>query len=268
MLVAAQPLAAQSIVLKDGTSVPAKNLRRDGTILMNTLAPTAPGAPSGEIGYPLVNVARLDWPEPPPLRAAGDLINAGKMTEALAAIEPVVALFAPLRDVPGNWWAAAALVKATALVGSRREPEARALWQAVADASPTLDAHAAELARLRLAAARPAPGQEAAAVRACEALIKSSGNRETVAEAWYWKGRSHLQRGEFEPALLAYLRLPTLYTDQTDLLPGALLGCARAYTGMGDTERAKRTLRELVADHPAAPEAALARAELPALEKK
>ncbi len=262
------PLRAQSIILKDGATIPAKNPRRDGTVLMNTLAPAAPGAPSGEIGYPLANVARLDWPEPPEIRAANDLLAGGKTAEALTRIEPVVTLFAPLRDIAGNWWAAAALVKANALAASRREAEARTLLQAVADAPP-LDPHATELARLRLVTAHPSPDQEeVAALRACEALIKTSGNREAVAEAWLLKGRAHLGRKEYEPALLAYLRLPTLYTEQARLLPGALLGSARAYAGMGDTERARRAFRELIADHPTAPESGAAKAELPALEKK
>ena len=266
LLLAASALAvapgayAQSLVLRDGTNVPVARLRRDGQTIMNAVS-------AGEVGYPVANIARLDFPEPPQIAAAGELLAQGKVAEANKELDPIVNFYAPLRDIPGNYWVAAARLKANALLELRREADARALLAQLA--AQTLDKPAADLARLRLVAGFPVPpGQEGPALAACDAIITagSSTPRDVDAEAWLLKGKLLLGRKEYQPALLAYLHLPTLYYDQRRLLPAALLGSARAYLGLKDEPRARRAFADLQTEFPGTAENAAAKTELQALD--
>lgn len=261
-LVAAHPtpvVRAQTIVLRDGTSVPVNKLRREGQTLMNAVS-------AGEVGYPVANIARIEFPEPPLLESAADNIAQGKLDAAIRDLGVVTSTFAPLKDIPGNWWTPAALMKTSVLLSLNRLPEAKTLLTQIAE-SP-LDKPAAELAKLRLVAAFPVPaGGEDRALQACDAVLRATDTpRELDAEAWLLKGRLLLGRKEFEPALLAYLHLPALYYEQKRLQPAALLGSGRAYVGMKDEDRARRTFQELIAAHPAAPEAASAKTEIQTLD--
>lgn len=251
---------AQSLVLRDGTNVPVSRLRREGQTIMNSVA-------AGEVGYPVANIARLEFPEPAQLAAAGELLTQGKAAEASKDLDPIIAFYGPLRDIPGSHWLAAARLKANALVELGREAEARAILSQLA--AQTLDKPAADLARLRLVAGFPVPaGQEDKALAACDAILNAgeSTPRDVDAEAWLLKGKLLLGRREFQPALLAYLHLPTLYYDQRRLQPAALLGSGRAYVGMKDEERARRAFADLQADFPGSPENAAGKAEVQALE--
>ena len=83
MLSAAPLASAQTFFMKDGREIVAKGLRRQGDTLMATipLPPTQEGqAPqTGEFGYPIAQVSRIDFPEPPQLKIATDLIGAGRI---------------------------------------------------------------------------------------------------------------------------------------------------------------------------------------------
>lgn len=254
--------SAQTILLRDGTSVPVTRLRREGQTVMNTVS-------AGEVGYPVANIARLDFPEPSQLAAAGELLAQGKAAEASRELDPVVNFYGPLRDIPGNYWVAAARLKANALTELGRDTEAKALLTQLA--AQTLDRPAADLARLRLLAGFPVPpGQEDKALAACDAILNAGGGantpRDIDAEAWVLKGKLLLGRKEFQPALLAYLHLPTLYHDQRRLLPAALLGSGRAYVGLKDEDRARRAFADLQTDFPGTAENAAAKSELQALD--
>lgn len=254
------PSSAQSLVLRDGTNVPVTRLRREGQTLMSSVA-------AGEVGYPVANIARLEFPEPPQIAAASELITQGKLAEAGKDLDPVLAFYAPIRDIPGNYWLAAARLKVNVLLELGREAEAKALLALLA--AQALDRPAADLARLRLVAGFPVPpGQEDKALAACDAILNGgeSTPRDVDAEAWLLKGKLLLGRREFQPALLAYLHLPTLYYDQRRLQPAALLGSGRAYVGLKDEERARRAFADLQKEFPAAPETTAAKAELQALD--
>ena len=93
----AAPLSAQNILMKDGRTIIAKSLRRQGDLIMATveITPATTGdkpapAQTGEVGYALAQINRLDFPEPAQMRTVPELILAGRMPEALAQIEPVV----------------------------------------------------------------------------------------------------------------------------------------------------------------------------------
>src|SRR5205823_9052895 len=86
-------------------------------------------------------------------------------------------------------------------------------------------------------------------------VIKDSKSPETLAVAWVNKGHALFASQQFEPALLAYLRVPAFYPEQKLILPQALLGAGRAFAGIGDGQKARETLNELLSGFPASPEA-------------
>ena len=87
-------------------SLPRKGLRRQGDQILATveIAPAEQGKPAqvGELGYAVSQIAKIDFPEPPILRAAPDLIASGKAADALTQLEPVVKYYEPFRDAPGK----------------------------------------------------------------------------------------------------------------------------------------------------------------------
>ena len=82
------------------------------------------GASSGEVGYQASTIAKIDFPEPPQLKTTAAFLSQGQPEKALADIEPVVKYYEPFRDIPGNWWAQAALLKVSALSGMQLDKEA------------------------------------------------------------------------------------------------------------------------------------------------
>ena len=53
--------------------------------------------------------------------------------------------------------------------------------------------------------------------------------------------------GQWDGAVLAYLHVPVFYEDEKLWMPQALLGSARAFRGLEDLDRAKKSLNDLTA---------------------
>lgn len=263
-LIIACPLAgAQTILLKDGKSVVATKLRRSEG---NVMATVQVGTGTGEIGYAVATIAKIDFPEPSQLKTAADLMAQGKAKDALFQIEPLVVYYAPFRDVPGNWWTPAVRVKLEALVALKRDADAAALVDDIV--KNAADPEAARAARVLVAASQARKGQYEKAISTCDDVIKSGNDPGTLAQAWVTKGRSHLALKDWDSALLAYLHVPVFYPEQTRLLPQVLLGSAKAYKGMEDLPNAEKTLNELVAQYPASAEATEAKNDLKKLNSQ
>ncbi|XHR27270.1 MAG: tol-pal system YbgF family protein [Chthoniobacteraceae bacterium] len=261
VLFAADPV---NIVLKDGQTVSASELHRDGktviaTVVLPASAQNAPAAPA-KIGYPASSIASIAFPAPPGIAAAAKSLNEGNAAEALARIEPVAAYQDTFRDIAGNWWARAAVVKIKTLLALNRDAEAEALMEKLIQAKE--DPENILQARLQLASVWGRKGKNSEALNAIEAVIQQSTDEGTRAEAWLRKGEILLNRKQYEPALLACLHLPVYFSNQRAFAPAALLGSARAYAGLKDTASARDALDAVILRYPASPEAALAKVEL------
>src|SRR6476659_6415232 len=81
---------AQSITLKSGQTVDTLGVRRDRDIVM---AKVQVGTGSGEVGYTVAQIAKIDFPEPRGLKVAADLLGQRQPETALAEIEPVIAYY-------------------------------------------------------------------------------------------------------------------------------------------------------------------------------
>jgi TolA-binding protein len=249
--------AGVDVILKDGRQISGTAFRLDGNTLMVT---SAVDKTTGEFGYPLPTVAEVDFPQPPQLAAATDLLAQQKAAEALAKIDPIVAYYEPLRKVPGNLWLPAALIKSDALALLKRDGELAPLLDEIArlPANPA----AAEAVQLRTAENLVRHGDPGKAEPAFDALIGTSTDNDVLARAWVGKGAALAAHGDFDGALLAYLRVPVLYPQDRGMLPGALLGAGRAFAGLENKDLARQAFQKIVSTYPLTSEAALAKAEL------
>ena len=250
-------LPAQTITLQTGQKIETQGVRRDGDMVMGKVQV---GSGSGEVGYHLAQIAKVDFPEPAALKTASDLLVQGQPDKALAQIDPVIAYYSPFKDVPGNWWAQAALIKVSVLAAQQHEKEAEALASEIEKSAK--DPDMARAAQLRLVGSLIKGNETEKAITICDATIKSSTDPATLANAWTAKGDALLAQKDWDDAVLAYLHVPVFYPDEKIFQPQALLGSARALRRLNDTDRAKRTLNELLTAFPQSAEATAAQAEL------
>jgi tetratricopeptide (TPR) repeat protein len=259
---------AQGILLKDGHTITAKSLRRQGDLIMATEdIPGAAGHPgtTGEVGYPVNKINKIDFPEPAQLRAATELLTAGRAAEAQAQLDVALRYYEGFRDARGSWWADLALLKTTALINQGREQEAESLVDQIARLAG--DPETVRAARVQMAAGLTRRGEHLRALELCDSVIKESTKPGTLAAAAISKGECHLALKQWEPALLAFLQIPVFHPDAKVLRPPSMLGTGRAYFGIADLKRAKETFSELIKTFAATPEAAAAKTELDKIAK-
>jgi tetratricopeptide (TPR) repeat protein len=252
---------AQTITLKTGQKVETLGVRRDGAIIMGKVQV---GSGEGEVGYNVAQIANIDFPEPRGIKAASDLLAQNQAQKALAEIEPVIAYYDGFREVPGTWWPQAALIKVSALTALKRDKEAELLAQTIEKSST--DPDTTRLVRVNLSSGLIRRGEFEKAIDYCDRAIKESTDPHVLGEAWLHKGDAYAGMKQWDDALLAYLHIPVFYSDETALVPPALLGSARAYRRIDDPTRAKKTFNDLVSSYPTSPEAALAATELRKLQ--
>ena len=257
-----QSLQGQTITLKSGQTVETKGLRREGELIMGKIEVAGR---AGEIGHQVSTVAKIAFPEPRGIKSAADLLSEGQAEKALAEIEPVVAYYTPFRDIPGAWWAPAAVIKVSALAALQRDAEAEPLAREIQKVAP--DPETARAANLRIAAALVRKQEYDKAAQICDAAIKESARPDVLADAWVTKGNLLLAQKRWDAALLAFLRVPVFYRDQKLFMPPALLGSGRAYRRLEDLDRAKRSFNDVAEAFPRSAEAAIARGELQKLPK-
>jgi tetratricopeptide (TPR) repeat protein len=253
---------AQDLVLKTGQTIQTKGVRRSGDMVMGSVQV---GQSRGEVGYQASTIARINFPEPPQLKTTAALLSQGAPAKALADIGPVVKYYQPFRDLPGNYWAQAALLEVSALVGMQLDKEAEALGEQIRKNST--DPETARAAQLQIVGSLVRNEDYAKALALCDAVIKESARPSVLAQAWVKKGDALLAQRQWDTAVLAYLHVPVFYENEKLWMPPALLGSARAFRGLEDLENAKKSLNDLTAQYPKSAQAETARAELQKLPK-
>jgi tetratricopeptide (TPR) repeat protein len=255
----ALPCRAQLIVLKSGQTAPAKNLKRDKQTVLTTIEVAGQ---AGQTGYAASDIDHLELPKPPQLDQAEQAILTGKPAAALPLLEPVIATYFPLRDLKGNYWAQAALLKSSALEALNKLDEATVLLTLLSEYG--IDKTVALTAKARLAGLLALGGKSKAgqAISLADTILASSEDGAVLGEAWLAKGRALFTKDDYEGALLAYLHLPVFYSDNPTATAQALLGSGRSYLALQDTKRAARTFLELQQQYSASPEAAEAKKEI------
>ena len=214
----------------------------------------------GEAGHDVSAIAKIEFPEPQGIKRAAELLSQGDPEKALADVNPIVTFYESFRDIPGSWWAPAAVIKVSALAALQRDVEAEPLAALIQKTAT--DPETARAANLRIASSLVKRQEHEKAAQICDAAIKESTRSDVLADAWVTKGNVLLAQKQWDAALLAFLRVPVFYRDEKLYMPPALLGSAMAYRRLEDKERAKKTLNELIAAFPKSAEATTAQSEL------
>ena len=87
LLVLVRQTSAQNILLKTGQTIATKGVRVSGDVVMGKVQV---GASSGEVGYQISVIAKIDFLEPPQIKTTEALLAKGEPQRALADIGPVV----------------------------------------------------------------------------------------------------------------------------------------------------------------------------------
>ena len=256
------PLGAQSIILTTGQRIDALGVRREGDMV---LAKVQVGSGSGEVGYHLAQIAKIEFPEPRGLKESSDLLSQGQADKALAEINQVVSFYDAFKDVPGSWWSQAAMIKVAALGALQRDTQAEMLATQIE--KTVTDPETARAARLPLVSSLIRRQDFDKVEKICDSAIKESTRPEVIAEAWIKKGDLFFAQRKWDDALLAYLRVPVFYRDEISFVPAALLGSARSYVRLDQNERARKSLNELIQMFPRSTEATVAQTEIQKMGK-
>ena len=248
---------AQTIVLKTGQRVETTGVRRSGDKVMGKVEVAGT---TGEVGHDVSAIAKIEFPEPQGIKRAAEFLSQGEPEKALADINPIITFYESFRDIPGAWWAQAAVIKVSALAALQRDVEAEPLAAMIQKTAT--DPEMARAATLRIASSLVKRQEYDKAAQLVDVAIKESTRPDVLADAWVTKGNVLLAQKQWDAALLAFLRVPVFYREEKLYMPPALLGSARAYRFLEDKERAKKTLDELIASFPRSAEAATAKTEL------
>ena len=262
LLILIVPGHAQTVVLTTGQKIDALGVRREGDMV---LAKVQVGTGSGEVGYHLAQIAKIEFPEPRGVKEAADLLSRGQPDKALSEINQVVSYYEPFKEVNGSWWSQAALIKVAALGALQRDTEAELLAAQIEKS--VADPETALAARLRLAAALIRKQEFEKAEKICDSAIKESSRPEILAEAWIRKGDLFFAQRKWDDALIAYLHVPVFYRDERSLMPAALFGSARSYARLDQNDRARKSLTELIQMFPKSAEATAAQTEIQKMGK-
>jgi tetratricopeptide (TPR) repeat protein len=255
---------AQTIILKDGSTVAALSVRRDGNTVMATVPLQGTTGTAG-LAKPVDQITRIAFPEPPQIGAANKLVAQGNAADALAQLDPVIAQQAPFRDIAGNFWGQAALVKLYALLALNRDAEVESLATDLAKFAN--DPELGRAGQVQLAAAVARKGNFKRALEVLDPIVKTSDNPGVLADAWVKKGNAHFGLKQYELALRAYFRIPVFYPDNKAVRPAATLGMARAFAQLEDFDRSKAAYNELITQFPSSAEATAAQTELKRTEE-
>lgn len=257
------PVPTYIMSFKDGKSVAATSFRRSGVEIVATVQGSSAMA---ELAYPVGSIERINFPEPGQIESCTKLVLDGKPDEALAKIESTIVYYDSFKDIPGNWWGYAALVKLKALQDLHRDAAADTLIDEMVKAAPP-NSEAARLAGVLQASIVARDGHPEKALPVYDDAINAGKDDETLGYAWAGKAAALYALQRYEPAVLAYLHLPVFYPDVKLLMPAALLGSAKCYVHIEHLPDAEKAFNDLVEQFPGTQEAAAAKAELKKIAK-
>lgn len=233
-----------TVTLKDGREVEGKlRVQSNGDVVVESAV--------GRQVISKAQIARVVGDKPAEFDAAMDLLKAKKYSAAILVLEKIVSAH---RGLGWDQKALQVLGQAYMLNG---------------DPAKSVSSYA------KLLALNKDPGFEVI-LNYCEALLASKGYekldahidqivakapRHLAAQAQIIRGDAKAARGQWDNAVLDYMRTVILYSAQEDLQPEALFKTANALTELGD-KRAKDYFKRVASEYPDSAYAARAKAQL------
>lgn len=209
----------QALVLTDGSRVPAADFTLDGNNIVRTLKI---GGTTATAVLPRESIASLDWPEPPELLEARDLMSRAKSEEALALLKKTLDFFQKFQDIQGNWYLPVffAYVETLSQAGQFQEtirmlPQLRTL--------PLSDQQKMSLRIIELDIDRQTSTEYGSILAEARSILSETDDSSAGAAIWMIMADIHAKNKEWEKALMAYLRIPVFYGTQIQRVPDAEL---------------------------------------------
>jgi len=223
----------------------------------------------------LSEVTEVAWPLPARLKEAQANVNRGEPAKALDNVEAVLKFFEPIKNVPGSWWAKAAVVKLDALDRLENDAATEAFLTAFEKEDAAKQPEVATQIQLARLMQRARKGDHEAVIKESTELLTKVDTAELQARLHIVKGNSLLASKKYEAAMTTYLRVPVFFGSEAELVPKALLGAARSFRGMDSPALreqkleaiSNRYLYDIIVSYPVSKEAEEAKKMLPKEER-
>jgi len=223
----------------------------------------------------LSEVTEAVWPLPARLKEAQANVNRGEPAKALDNVEAVLKFFEPIKNVPGSWWAKAAVVKLDALDRLENDAATEAFLTAFEKEDAAKQPEVATQIQLARLMQRARKGDHEAVIKESTELLTKVDTAELQARLHIVKGNSLLASKKYEAAMTTYLRVPVFFGSEAELVPKALLGAARSFRGMDSPALreqkleaiSNRYLYDIIVSYPVSKEAEEAKKMLPKEER-
>jgi tetratricopeptide (TPR) repeat protein len=227
--------SGQAIVLKDGSRLPQSEFTLDGNKIIRTVKI---GASTATSELPWQNISHLDWPEPPELQEARDLMAQAKSEEALSLLKETLDYFQKFEKIQGNWYQAVffAYVETLSQAG-RFEDTIKAIPQL--RALPLTDVQKMALRIIQLDIDRQVSTEYASILAEARSILTETDDSSVGASIWMIIADIHAKKKEWETALMAYLRIPVFYGTQVQRVPDAELKAGQMLVKMKRFEDAQ-----------------------------
>ena len=223
----------------------------------------------------LSEVTEVIWPMPSRLREAQANVTRGEPAKALENVEAVLKFFEPLKNVPGSWWVKASIVKLDALDRLENDAATAAFLDAFEKEEAAKLPEVATQIQLARLMQRARKGDHAEVVKEATDLLAKVDSAELQARLHIVKANSLFAAKKYEAAMTTYLRVPVFFGSETEFIPKALLGAARAFRGMDSPALrdqkleavSNRYLYDIIVSYPVSKEAEEAKKMLPKEER-
>lgn len=223
----------------------------------------------------LSEVTEVVWPMPSRLREAQANVSRGEPAKALENVEAVLKFFEPIKNVPGSWWVKASIVKLDALDRLENDAATAAFLNTFEKEEAAKLPEVATQIQLARLMQRARKGEHAEVIKEATDLLTKVDSAELQARLHIVKGNSLFASKKYEAAMTTYLRVPVFFGSETEFIPKALLGAARAFRGMDSPALrdqrlesvSNRYLYDIIVSFPVSKEAEEAKKMLPKEER-
>ena len=236
---------------------------------------TSQGGFESTITRKFSEVTEIIWPQPARLQDAQNNVTRGEPAKALDNAEAVLQFFAPFKAIKGSWWTKAALVKLDALDRLENDAATATFLDSFEKEEAAKEPEVATQIQLARLMQRARKGEHAVVIRETGDLLGKVDSTELQARLHIVKGNSLLATRKYEAAMTTYLRVPVFFGSETELIPKAHLGAARAFRGMDSPGLrdqkleaiSHRYLYDIIVSFPVSKEAEEAKKMLPPEER-
>jgi tetratricopeptide (TPR) repeat protein len=249
LLCLAPSAAAQALVLRDGTRVPAEMFKVENGKIIRTI--TLQGSNSATSVLDPKAIAELDWPYAAELTESRSLLAQGKTGEAIEVLKTGKDFFEAFREVKNGegFYRDVFMAYVEALSqGGEFEETVRMIPQL--QRVKLTPGQETRLKVIKLNIERQTSSDYTAILAQAQNILADTDDSSISAAVWAIIGDVHDKKKDYEKALMAYLRIPVFFGTQMQRVPEAELNAARMLVKMRRFEDAQNVYTRLIETYP------------------